>query len=140
LARLFEALHHVQAGIHRERWWILKQLDNKGLIYKGYKSVPYCPRCGTALSSHEVAQGYEDVKDPSLYFIAPWQNDPEGRAFLVWTTTPWTLPSNIALAFTRAQSTQRLNSRTQICARGVARARPCSAMTQRLRDGIPRVN
>src|SRR5687768_5770971 len=79
-------------------WNILKRLDDKGLIYKGYKSVPYCPRCGTALSSHEVAQGYEDVRDPSLYFIAPWQNDPEGRAFLVWTTTPWTLPSNIALA------------------------------------------
>ena len=79
-------------------WWILKQFDDKGLIYKGYKSVPYCPRCGTALSSHEVAQGYEDVRDPSLYFIAPWQDDPQGRAFLVWTTTPWTLPSNIALA------------------------------------------
>jgi isoleucyl-tRNA synthetase len=79
-------------------WWILKQLDDKDLIYKGYKSVPYCPRCGTALSSHEVAQGYEDVRDPSLYFSAPWQHDPEGRAFLVWTTTPWTLPSNIALA------------------------------------------
>ncbi|MGQ0814667.1 MAG: isoleucine--tRNA ligase [Gemmatimonadota bacterium] len=79
-------------------WWILKQLDDKGLIYKGYKSVPYCPRCGTALSSHEVAQGYEDVRDPSLYFIAPWQNDPEQRAFVVWTTTPWTLPANVALA------------------------------------------
>ncbi|HUP88022.1 MAG TPA: isoleucine--tRNA ligase [Longimicrobiales bacterium] len=79
-------------------WWILKQFDDKGLIYKGYKSVPYCPRCGTALSSHEVAQGYEDVRDPSLYFIAPWENDSENRAFVVWTTTPWTLPSNIGLA------------------------------------------
>ena len=79
-------------------WWILGQFWQKDLIYKGYKSVPYCPRCGTALSSHEVAQGYEDVKDPSLYFIASWENDPDGRAFLVWTTTPWTLPSNIALA------------------------------------------
>ena len=79
-------------------WAILKRLDDQGLIYKGYKSVPYCPRCGTALSSHEVAQGYEDVRDPSLYFIAPWHDDPEGRAFLVWTTTPWTLPSNVALA------------------------------------------
>ncbi|MGQ0560937.1 MAG: class I tRNA ligase family protein, partial [Gemmatimonadota bacterium] len=79
-------------------WWILKQLDDQGLIYKGYKSVPYCPRCGTALSSHEVAQGYEDVRDPSLYFLAPWRDDPEQRAFLVWTTTPWTLPSNVALA------------------------------------------
>jgi isoleucyl-tRNA synthetase len=79
-------------------WNILKRLDDKGLIYRGYKSVPYCPRCGTALSSHEVSQGYEDVKDPSLYFLAPWADDPEGRAFLVWTTTPWTLPSNVALA------------------------------------------
>ncbi|HET9986684.1 MAG TPA: isoleucine--tRNA ligase [Longimicrobiales bacterium] len=83
-------------------WWIVKQLANKGLLYRGYKSVPYCPRCGTALSSHEVAQGYEDVADPSLYFLAPVEDaagrlDPE-RAFLVWTTTPWTLPSNVALA------------------------------------------
>jgi isoleucyl-tRNA synthetase len=79
-------------------WWILKQLDEQGLIYKGYRTVPYCPRCGTALSSHEVAQGYEDVRDPSIYYLAPWHDDPEGKAFLVWTTTPWTLPSNIALA------------------------------------------
>jgi isoleucyl-tRNA synthetase len=79
-------------------WHILKRLDDQGLIYKGYKSVPYCPRCGTALSSHEVSLGYEEVRDPSLYFLAPWLDDPEERAFLVWTTTPWTLPSNVALA------------------------------------------
>ena len=82
-------------------WWIFKQLDAKGLLYRGYKSVPYCPRCGTALSSHEVAQGYEDVEDPSLYFVAPITDGAggeDGRAFLVWTTTPWTLPSNVALA------------------------------------------
>ena len=78
-------------------WWILKQLDERGLIYRGHKSVPYCPRCGTALSSHEVAQGYEDVADPSIYFATPLADDPS-RAFLVWTTTPWTLPSNVALA------------------------------------------
>jgi isoleucyl-tRNA synthetase len=78
-------------------WWILKQLDERGLIYRGHKSVPYCPRCGTALSSHEVAQGYEDVADPSIYFTAPLTDEPS-RAFLVWTTTPWTLPSNVALA------------------------------------------
>ncbi|MGH7469207.1 MAG: isoleucine--tRNA ligase [Longimicrobiales bacterium] len=78
-------------------WWILQRLNDQGLIYRGYKSVPYCPRCGTALSSHEVAQGYEDVRDPSLYFLCPWQDD-ASRAFLVWTTTPWTLPSNVALA------------------------------------------
>ncbi len=79
-------------------WNILKRLDDLGLVYRGYKSVPYCPRCGTALSSHEVSLGYEDVRDPSLYFLAPWSDDPEKRAFLVWTTTPWTLPSNVALA------------------------------------------
>jgi isoleucyl-tRNA synthetase len=78
-------------------WWILRQLDERGLIYRGYKSVTYCPRCGTALSSHEVAQGYEDVADPSIYFAVPLADD-DSRAFLVWTTTPWTLPSNVALA------------------------------------------
>jgi isoleucyl-tRNA synthetase len=84
-------------------WWILKELSERDLLYRGHKSVPYCPRCGTALSSHEVAQGYEDVLDPSLYFLAPLLDeagvrDAEGRALLVWTTTPWTLPSNVALA------------------------------------------
>jgi len=84
-------------------WWILKELAGKGLLYRGQKSVPYCPRCGTALSSHEVAQGYEDVLDPSLHFLCDWLDaegnpDREGRAFLVWTTTPWTVPSNTALA------------------------------------------
>jgi isoleucyl-tRNA synthetase len=78
-------------------WWILRQFAERGLIYRGHKSVPYCPRCGTALSSHEVAQGYEDVADPSIYFLAPLVDDP-AKAFLVWTTTPWTLPSNVALA------------------------------------------
>lgn len=84
-------------------WWILKSLADRGLLYRGYKSLPYCPRCGTALSSHEVAQGYRDIDDPSLFFLAPLlgeegEPDPEGRAFLVWTTTPWTVPSNVGLA------------------------------------------
>jgi isoleucyl-tRNA synthetase len=84
-------------------WWILKQLADRGLLYKGYKSVPYCPRCGTALSSHEVAQGYKDIEDASLHFLCQWvtedgEPDPEGRAFVVWTTTPWTVPSNTGLA------------------------------------------
>ncbi|MBI4410747.1 MAG: isoleucine--tRNA ligase [Gemmatimonadetes bacterium] len=84
-------------------WSILKRLEQRGLIYRGHKSVAYCPRCGTALSSHEVAQGYEEVLDPSLYFLCPvlaagGELDPEERALLVWTTTPWTLPSNAALA------------------------------------------
>jgi len=84
-------------------WWILKELARRGLLYRGYKSVPYCPRCGTALSSHEVAQGYKDIEDASLFFLCPLLTesgdpDPEGRAFLVWTTTPWTVPSNVGLA------------------------------------------
>ncbi|MCI0434327.1 MAG: isoleucine--tRNA ligase [Gemmatimonadetes bacterium] len=82
-------------------WWILKRLSDRDLLYRGYKSVPYCPRCGTTLSSHEVAQGYEDVSDPSLYFLCPildHAGEPDGRSFLVWTTTPWTLPANTALA------------------------------------------
>jgi isoleucyl-tRNA synthetase len=84
-------------------WWILKELASRGLLYRGYKSVPYCPRCGTALSSHEVAQGYKDIEDASLFFLCPLlgengEADSEGRAFLVWTTTPWTVPSNVGLA------------------------------------------
>jgi isoleucyl-tRNA synthetase len=76
-------------------WWALKQMWNKDLIYKGHKIVPYCPRCGTALSSHEVAQGYKDVKDSSVY--VKFKVKGEDKSFLVWTTTPWTLPSNVAL-------------------------------------------
>ena len=77
-------------------WWAVKQIFEKGLLYKGHKIVPYCPRCGTALSSHEVAQGYKDVKDTSA--IAKFYlSDGSGVAILAWTTTPWTLPSNVAL-------------------------------------------
>ena len=77
-------------------WWALKTIHEKGLLYKGHKIVPYCPRCGTALSSHEVAQGYKDVKETSatVRFIVP---DEENTYFLAWTTTPWTLASNVAL-------------------------------------------
>lgn len=79
-------------------WWILKQFWDRGLIYQGYKVVPYCPRCGTPLSSHELAQGYhEGTKDPSIYVKFPLRDQP-GDYFLVWTTTPWTLPGNVALA------------------------------------------
>ena len=76
-------------------WWALKQIWEKGLLYKGYKIVPYCPRCGTPLSSHEVAQGYKDVKETSL--IARFKVKGEDAYILAWTTTPWTLPSNVAL-------------------------------------------
>ncbi len=78
-------------------WWALKQFFDKGLIYKGYKIQPYCPRCETPLSTHEVSLGYDDVKDPSVYVKMKLKDEP-GAAFLVWTTTPWTLISNVALA------------------------------------------
>ena len=77
-------------------WWALKTIWDKDLLYKGHKIVPYCPRCGTALSSHEVAQGYKDVKEVSIY--AKFQVEgKENEYFLAWTTTPWTLPSNVGL-------------------------------------------
>ena len=77
-------------------WWALKEMHKKGLLYKGHKIVPYCPRCGTALSSHEVAQGYKDVKETSV--VARFKVKGRENAYiLAWTTTPWTLPSNVAL-------------------------------------------
>jgi isoleucyl-tRNA synthetase len=76
-------------------WWALKQIWEKGLLYKGFKIVPYCPRCGTPLSSHEVAQGYKDVKEKSA--IVKFKAKGEDAYILAWTTTPWTLPSNVAL-------------------------------------------
>ena len=82
-------------------WWALKQMWDKGLLYEGHKVMPYCPRCGTALSSHEVAQGYKDVKD--LTAIAKFKvADEENKYILAWTTTPWTLPSNLALCINKA--------------------------------------
>jgi isoleucyl-tRNA synthetase len=98
-------------------WWALKTLFDKGLLVRGHKILPYCPRCGTTLSSHELAQGYEDVEDPSVYVAleieeggrrkeegdeetppSPFHLPPSSRRILVWTTTPWTLVSNVALA------------------------------------------
>ncbi len=76
-------------------WWSLKQIWDKGLLYKGHKIVPYCPRCGTPLSSHEVAQGYKDIKERSC--TAKFKVKGEDAYILAWTTTPWTLPSNVAL-------------------------------------------
>ena len=76
-------------------WWSLKEIYSKGLLYKGFKIVPYCPRCGTPLSSHEVAQGYKNVRERSA--IAKFKIKDETAYFLAWTTTPWTLPSNVAL-------------------------------------------
>jgi isoleucyl-tRNA synthetase len=97
-------------------WWALHTMFDKGLLYRGHKILPYCPRCGTALSSHELAQGYEDVEDPSVYVALELEDSVErredtsatailspqssrfSRRILVWTTTPWTLVSNVALA------------------------------------------
>jgi isoleucyl-tRNA synthetase len=82
-------------------WWSLRQLWDKNRLYEGHKVVPYCPRCGTALSSHEVALGYKDVEDPSIYVRFPLLGEDggeTGESLLVWTTTPWTLPGNVAVA------------------------------------------
>ncbi|MCA1900429.1 MAG: isoleucine--tRNA ligase [Chloroflexi bacterium] len=78
-------------------WWILKSLWEKDLLFKGYKIVPYCPRCGTPLSDHEVALGYDEATDPSVFVRFPLADKPD-TSLLVWTTTPWTLPSNVAVA------------------------------------------
>src|SRR3954452_5568709 len=82
-------------------WWSLRRLWDEERLYEGHKVVPYCPRCGTALSSHEVALGYRDVEDPSTYVRFPLLGEDgreAGESLLVWTTTPWTLPGNVAVA------------------------------------------
>ena len=78
-------------------WAILKNFWDRDLLYKGYKVVPYCPRCGTTLSDHEVALGYDEATDPSVFVRMPLVDKP-GTSLLVWTTTPWTLPGNVAVA------------------------------------------
>lgn len=80
-------------------WWVVKRVDDNKYLYEGNKVVPHCPRCGTTLASHELAQGYEDVDDTSVFVRFPIKSGEfSGSAFLVWTTTPWTLPANVALA------------------------------------------
>ena len=90
-----------EPGYIETLWWIIKKVWEKGLLYKDYKVVPYCPRCGTSLSSHEVAQGYKKIREPAIFIKfkaksnnSKWQN----TSILSWTTTPWTLPANVALA------------------------------------------
>ena len=90
-------------------WWALKEMHKKGLLYKGHKIVPYCPRCGTALSSHEVAQGYKSVKENSVVARFKVKGE-ENRYILAWTTTPWTLPSNVALCMNPADNYIELES------------------------------
>ncbi len=90
-------------------WWAISQIHQKGLLYKGHKIVPYCPRCGTALSSHEVAQGYKDVKETSA--VARFRvKGRENTYILAWTTTPWTLPSNVALCMNPKESYVEIES------------------------------
>jgi isoleucyl-tRNA synthetase len=103
-------------------WWALKTIHEKGLLYKGHKIVPYCPRCGTALSSHEVAQGYKDVKDTSAIAKFFLKNDPS-VAILAWTTTPWTLPSNVALCVNAKETyaTAKHNGETFILAEALVK-------------------
>lgn len=90
-------------------WWALKKIWEKGLLYKGYKIVPYCPRCGTPLSSHEVAQGYKDVKEKSAIAKFPIKGK-DNEYFLAWTTTPWTLPSNVALCVNPDEKYVKINN------------------------------
>ena len=102
-------------------WWALKQMWDKGLLYEGHKVMPYCPRCGTALSSHEVAQGYKDVKD--LTCVAKFKvAGEENKYILAWTTTPWTLPSNLALCINKAYTyiEARVGEETLILAKDLA--------------------
>ncbi len=90
-------------------WWAIKKIWDKGLLYKGHKIVPYCPRCGTALSSHEVAQGYKNVKETSC--IARFKVIGEDNTyFLAWTTTPWTLPSNVALCVNKRENYSKVKA------------------------------
>ncbi|MCU0257423.1 MAG: isoleucine--tRNA ligase [Solirubrobacteraceae bacterium] len=101
---LDDAYRTLDATYVESVWWALRQISDKGLLYEGHKVVPYCPRCGTALSSHEVALGYRDVVDPSVFVRFPVLDAPGGEgaragdALVVWTTTPWTLVSNAAVA------------------------------------------
>ena len=144
------SVRHVHERLRRER--VVGAGDaatSKGLLYRGHKILPYCPRCGTALSSHEVAQGYEDVEDPSVYvaldlgrWTARWRTRRRmpgrtARRILVWTTTPWTLVSNAALAVhpgaRRTSSCGKTDSdgHAHDHPRRVARAARCSATTTR---------
>ncbi len=104
-------------------WWALKQIWDKGLLYKGHKIVPYCPRCGTSLSSHEVAQGYKDVKETSVYAKFRVKGE-QGVYLMAWTTTPWTLPSNVALTVNPDEKYIRANcgEETYILAEALAAA------------------
>lgn len=103
-------------------WWSLKQAYEKKLLYKGHKVVPYCPRCGTALSAHELSQGYKNIEEPSIFIKFKLKN--EGAYFLAWTTTPWTLISNVALAVNPTETYIKIRYNKQILILAEQRAPP----------------
>ncbi len=103
-------------------WWALSEIDARGLLYEGRKVVPYCPRCETTLSSHEVAQGYRDVVDPSVFLKLPVAEGEE--RLLVWTTTPWTLPGNVAVAVSPSAAYARVRSGGELYLLAEARIEP----------------
>ncbi len=103
-------------------WWALSQIDGRGLLYEGHKVVPYCPRCETTLSSHEVALGYRDVVDPSVFLKLPVLGGEE--RLLVWTTTPWTLPGNVAVAVSPTATYARVRAGDEVFLLAEARVGP----------------
>ena len=105
-------------------WWVFKQLWDKGLVYEGHKVLPYCPRCATPLSNFEANQGYEDVQDPSITLRFQRTDRPDDY-FLVWTTTPWTLPSNMALAVHPTVEYVRVRDGDSTCTLAAARLPAC---------------
>ena len=110
-------------------WWALKEIWNKNLLYKGFKIVPYCPRCGTPLSAQEVAQGYKDVKERSA--IVRFKCAGEDAYILAWTTTPWTLPSNVALCVNPNETYCKVKAVDLLYGKGSAGHRAGSASYQR---------
>ncbi len=117
-------------------WWSLKQAWEKKLLYKGHKVVPYCPRCGTALSAHEIAQGYKTVKEPSIF--VKFKLKDEDAYFLAWTTTPWTLLSNVALAVHPDETYVKIRHHGQIMILAEERAAALmKGQEYELLDGFP---
>ena len=94
-------------------WWALRRMWDRDLLYQGHKVVPYCPRCGTSLSTHEVAQGYQDIKETSVYVRFPVKGE-EDTYFAAWTTTPWTLPSNVALCINEKETYALVEAEEQV--------------------------
>ena len=119
---LDDAYRTLDEGYIESVWWALAEIHRRGLLYEGYKVVPYCYRCGTALSSHEVALGYEDVVDPSVYLKLPVLGGEE--KLLVWTTTPWTLPGNVAVAVSPTATYARVRVGKEMFLLADARVQP----------------